>query len=85
MLAELPNSLLKRRAGIPPGQQQRGPVGVLFQVLDQVDVLVGAWLVLAWFVPPSAGLVVGSIVFLLLAHPLITLLGYAFGMRATWR
>ena len=85
MLAELPNSLLKRRLGIGPGRQAPGLVGLLFQVLDQVDVLLGAWLVLAWVVRPGAGLLLGSVLFVLVAHPAITLAGYALGMRATWR
>ena len=39
MLAELPNSFLKRRTGIAPGAQTGGIRGVAFHVLDQIDVV----------------------------------------------
>ena len=41
MAAELPNSFLKRRVGIPPGAQANGMRGMAFHVLDQVDVGAG--------------------------------------------
>jgi hypothetical protein len=42
VLGELPNSFLKRRAGISPGVHGRGLVGAFFFTLDQCDsVLVG--------------------------------------------
>jgi hypothetical protein len=85
MLAELPNSLLKRQLGIAPGRQAGGGRGLAFHVLDQVDVLAGAWLVLSWFVTPTALRVAGSIACVYLGHQVITRLGYAFGMRATPR
>ena len=36
-IGELPNSFIKRRIGIPPGQQLRSPVGLLFSIVDQAD------------------------------------------------
>src|SRR6185295_15265267 len=50
MLAELPNSFLKRRLDVGPGQSARGAVGAFLYVLDQIDLLLGAWLVFAWVV-----------------------------------
>jgi CDP-2,3-bis-(O-geranylgeranyl)-sn-glycerol synthase len=85
MAAELPNSLLKRQLGIAPGSQPGGKLGPLFHVLDQVDVVVGAWAVLLWIVEPDLVTVLASLVFMYLAHQAITLAGYALGMRATWR
>jgi CDP-diglyceride synthetase len=85
MLAELPNSLLKRQLGIAPGTQASGLRGAVFHVLDQVDLALGAWLVLVWFVPISVSTVLWSLVFLALAHPLVSLAGFALGMRASWR
>jgi len=41
MLAELPNSALKRQLGIAPGAAGRGVTGAVFYVLDQVDMLLG--------------------------------------------
>jgi hypothetical protein len=85
MLAELPNSALKRQVGVAPGAQVRGVRGVAFHVLDQVDVLVGGWLVLSIVVTPTPGRVLGSLLFVYCGHQLITLVGYALGMRATPR
>lgn len=45
MLSELLNSLLKRQFDIAPGAPGRGPSTVFFYLFDQVDFLLGAWLV----------------------------------------
>src|SRR5262245_47238662 len=37
MLAELPNSALKRQLGIAPGKAGRGWASAIFYVLDQID------------------------------------------------
>ena len=47
MAAELPNSFLKRRLGISPGAQASGIRGLVFHIADQIDVVFGAWAVLA--------------------------------------
>jgi hypothetical protein len=85
MLAELPNSLLKRQLDIAPGRQAGGGRGLLFHVLDQVDVLAGAWLVLAALVSPTPARLAGSAVCVYLGHQVITVVGYGLGMRATAR
>ncbi|HET6900790.1 MAG TPA: CDP-archaeol synthase [Vicinamibacteria bacterium] len=85
MCAELPNSFLKRQLEIAPGGQARGPRGAVFHVLDQIDVTVGAWLVLALRVRPTPALVLASLAFIFVTHQAITVAGYALGMRATWR
>jgi len=46
VLAELPNSFLKRRIDIPPGENARGVKGLLFLVLDQADSVIGCVIVL---------------------------------------
>jgi CDP-2,3-bis-(O-geranylgeranyl)-sn-glycerol synthase len=85
MLAELPNSFCKRQLAIAPGGQASGAAGALFHVLDQVDVVAGAWLVLWLVVPPTVGLVLASLGFVFVTHQILTVVGYALGMRATWR
>jgi CDP-archaeol synthase len=85
MLAELPNSLLKRQLDVAPGSQAAGLRGALFHVLDQVDVLAGGWLVLAWAVPLTAARALGSFIFIYMGHQLATLVGYALGLRGTAR
>lgn len=84
-LGELPNSFAKRQLDIGPGETTRGPLAALFFVTDQVDVVLGFWLALAWVIPPRPGLVAGTLVAALALHPVLALLGYALGMRKTKR
>ena len=49
VLAELPNSFLKRRIDIPPGENARGMKGFLCLVLDQADSVIGCVIVLPLF------------------------------------
>jgi CDP-diglyceride synthetase len=49
VLAELPNSFLKRRIDIPPGENATGVKGVFFTVLDQADSVIGCVIVLPLF------------------------------------
>lgn len=46
VVAELPNSFLKRRIGIPPGKNASGARGFFFLVLDQADSVIGCVIVL---------------------------------------
>jgi CDP-diacylglycerol--serine O-phosphatidyltransferase len=85
MLAELPNSFLKRRMGIAPGNQARGLSGIAFHVLDQVDVVFGAWLVLGWLLKPTWLRLAGSFAAVYVGHQIISLIGYWLGMRTTPR
>lgn len=85
MLAELPNSFLKRRTGIAPGAQAGGLRGVLFHVLDQIDVVFGAWAVLAWVVTPTVGRLGGTLGTVYIGHQLLSLAGYWLGMRRSPR
>ena len=81
MLAELPNSFLKRRLAVAPGESGRGAAGALLYLLDQVDLLLGAWLVFAWVIDVRASWVVLSIVIAAVVHQLLTSVTYALGMR----
>jgi len=67
MLGELPNSFIKRRLGIAPGATGRGKVGAAFGVIDQIDSILAALLLihlllpfdwLAWATALSLGLMV---------------------------
>jgi hypothetical protein len=84
-LSELPNSFIKRQIGIAPGATASGAVNVLFYILDQVDFLVGAWIVLSFVVTISWIRVLYSFVFLFITHQVISFLGYLLGMRKTAR
>ena len=85
MLAELPNSFLKRQLGIGPGAAAGGVRGGVFYLLDQVDMLAGVWLVLGFVLTVTVARVLWSVVFLFIAHQVLTVLGYWLGMRATAR
>jgi hypothetical protein len=84
-LSELPNSFAKRRLRIPPGGTAKGALGVLFFVWDQVDLLLGYWLVVGLAVPATPVRVVTSLVVVAALHPLVTVAGYLAGMRESAR
>jgi CDP-archaeol synthase len=85
MLGELPNSALKRQLGIAPGEAGGAITGSVFYVLDQIDMLLGVWLVLGFAVRVTAWRVAWSVVFLFITHQILTVVGYQLGMRATAR
>jgi len=84
-LSELPNSFIKRQLDIAPGETASGWINALFYILDQVDFLVGIWIVLAFVIEISLIRVVYSFVFLFVTHQVISFLGYLLGMRKTAR
>jgi len=82
VLAELPNSFVKRRVDIPPGKNVTGTRGFLFLVLDQADSVIACVIVLPLFSsitwPDAIALVVlGS-----LAHYLANLGLFAVRLKA---
>ena len=85
MAAELPNSLLKRRLGIAPGTQAAGLRGAAFHLLDQVDLVVGAWVILAFRVAPTPARIAGSLALAYVGHQLVSAAGYWLGMRTSAR
>ena len=85
MLSELLNSFLKRRLDIAPGAPGGGPAILFFYVLDQVDFLLGAWLVAWSWVAPTPSRVFWSILFVLVVHQGISGLGALLGMRVSAR
>ena len=84
-LAELPNSFVKRRLGIAPGETSSGPLAVVFYLWDQLDLLLGWWLACAPFVPLTPSRVSISVGLVGGIHPLLTVLGWLLGMRPTPR
>jgi hypothetical protein len=85
MAAELPNSFLKRRLGIAPGAQASGMRGLVFHVVDQIDVVLGAWALLACVATPTWPRIGGSILAMYVGHQLISIVGFQLGMRRTAR
>lgn len=80
-VGELPNSFLKRRIGIPPGEQLRAPAGVLLSVFDQADSVPLAVLLIRpiWKMSPRETAGVFGIA--VAVHVPINLIGYAIGAR----
>lgn len=80
-LGELPNSFLKRRLRIPPGERLHSPAGVIISIFDQADWVPLACLLLRPIVRVNAR--DGAIVFAIVAvaHLPINLIGYAVGAR----
>jgi hypothetical protein len=85
MLSELPNSYLKRQLDISPGTAGNGIWLPVFYFLDQVDILMGVWLVLSLVMTVTISHILISIVFIFIAHQIITVVGYLLGMRHTIR
>jgi hypothetical protein len=81
VLGELPNSFLKRRLGIAPGQRRRSPLGVALTIYDQADFVPAIVLLLApiWLMPLEAA--IGAFAVVVVVHLAINLVGYAIGAR----
>jgi len=82
-LSELPNSFLKRRAGITPGTRQRSAIGALISLLDQGDFVLGIALVLLPIWRISLWQLAIAFAAVSLVHLLVSVVGYAIGARKT--
>jgi CDP-diglyceride synthetase len=81
VLAELPNSYVKRRIGINSGQNATGIIGSLFTVVDQADSVIGCVLVVPIFYSIS---LIDSIVTIALGsvlHLLINMMLFVVGLK----
>lgn len=87
MLAELPNSFLKRRLGIAPGHAAEGLLGLVLYFIDQVDLVMGVWIVVAIFTPEAVTTrhVLSSIGIVFIVHQLTNMIGFGLQMRASPR
>jgi CDP-2,3-bis-(O-geranylgeranyl)-sn-glycerol synthase len=81
MLAELPNSFVKRQLGIPEGVRREGSIGRCFVFFDHIDSVLGAVIALFFLAhPPFVTLFVFSILGVLLHYGIERLL-FALGYR----
>jgi CDP-2,3-bis-(O-geranylgeranyl)-sn-glycerol synthase len=85
-VGELPNSFLKRQIGIGPGGRPHGALVPVFYLFDQVDVLLGVWPLLLFWLTPSASLVAASFGVVFVVHQIVSVIGVAIGARrsAVW-
>ena len=81
VLGELPNSFLKRRLGIGPGERRLTPAGVALIVYDQGDFVPAIALALlpVWAMPLET-LALGFVA-VAAVHFVVNLIGYAIGAR----
>jgi len=76
-IPELPNSFYKRQIDIPPGE-----TGSLMNLLiDQLDSVIGCFLLLYPFVRISPSLVLFGVIFYLGVHLTVNILLYSIGIR----
>ena len=78
---ELPNSYLKRRLGIAPGERRMTPGGVALIVYDQADFVPGIAIALLpiWTMPIDTLLL--GFVAVALVHLVVNVIGYRIGAR----
>jgi len=83
VVAELPNSFLKRQLDIAPGSQRWSLGGALLSLYDQGDFVLGVWLALApiWLMTPWQAVTAFACVATI--HLAVSVLGYAIGARRT--
>jgi CDP-2,3-bis-(O-geranylgeranyl)-sn-glycerol synthase len=82
VVAELPNSFLKRQLGVPPGQQATGAAAYwCLTALDQVDSVLGGLLALAFVWRPPWPVVAAALVLGSLAHVGFNLVFVAVGLK----
>ena len=83
MLAELPNSFLKRQLGVFPGETaQQTPLAVFCFVLDRTDSVIGVLIMLSLLVPVPAPMWGWALLVGVLAHSLFSMLLYLLHVKA---
>lgn len=85
ILSEMPNSFIKRQIDIAPGSTANGILKLFFYIFDQIDYLIGVWIVLAFFIGVTFQRIIFSAVFIFFSHQIISVFGYWLGMRKTAR
>ena len=80
VLPELPNSYLKRRLNIQPGERS-GRHTVLFSFIDQADSALGCALVYALLLSPPLAVLAWTVALGPLVHVIINLLLFSAGLR----
>ena len=82
VLGELPNSALKRRLGIAPGERAGSPLGVVLAIHDQADFVLAAWPLLAPIWRMRARELAEAFAVVAGVHLAVNLVGYATGARS---
>lgn len=80
ILPELPNSYLKRRLNIAPGERSSSKT-LLFSFIDQADSAIGCALVYWLFIMPPVAVLLWIVILGPLIHLLVNLLLFSIGLR----
>jgi hypothetical protein len=83
VLGELPNSILKRRLGIGPGDGARSRLGMLLAINDQADFVLAAWPLLRPVWRMSARELAEAFAVVACVHIVVSLAGFALGARSS--
>jgi hypothetical protein len=81
VIGELPNSVLKRRLDIAPGERGGSALGLALAIHDQADFVLGAWPLLRPIWRMSPGEVAEAFATVAAVHLGVNLAGYALGAR----
>lgn len=81
MIAELPNSFIKRRVGIEAGKTDKGLKGLIFFIVDQIDSLVGIAILFCIISKISAVKAIQYIILGAITHICINLILYVLKIR----
>ena len=81
VLGELPNSVVKRRLGIGPGERAGSALGLALGIHDQADFVLGAWPLLWPVWRMSARQVAEAFATVAAVHLAVNLIGYGLGAR----
>ena len=81
VLFELPNSFIKRRFNIPPGENAGGSIGKMFLFIDHIDSVIGAIVFLFIFYNPSFLEIALIFLFGSLIHFCLNIMLYKLGLK----
>ncbi len=78
---ELPNSYVKRRIGIPPGQNAKGLKGYIFMFVDQADSVLGCMVFMLFFYVPTVSEALAIFVAGVVIHYVINIMLFVVGLK----
>ena len=81
VVGELPNSFVKRQLGIGPGAHRRSAAGIVVAIVDQGDLVLGAWICLLPIWVMSVAQAALAFVVVTGVHMAINVIGFWIGAR----
>jgi hypothetical protein len=81
VLAELPNSYIKRRLNIGAGENANGLKGAFFLIVDQADSVLGCVIVMPLFCDLTLGQAIGMLVLGTIVHLLVNMMLFVVNLK----